>query len=195
MDALAAGVLGGVAAPEVACFWFEGEGRRTALVWPFGFSARFDPLRLLGGDGQVLATIGDEVELGGGVLPIDRQPRPPDDPCGTGAIFIVSEVATVDGVPLHVRGGSLALDVRSTPDTACQNASEVELLLVMDDGRLRVRDGISGPSRPATWPPGSTAHWGLRIVVLDADGDDLMLQGVEQVLRARVGDQLIDVCG
>jgi hypothetical protein len=44
--------------------------RQVALVWPHGFSVRFDPqLQLLDGDGSIVARDGDTIELGGAFDP------------------------------------------------------------------------------------------------------------------------------
>lgn len=71
MDALAIGNLAGEIRGGTVCFWLEPtsgsvDGPRTALLWPFGFGALADPLRLTGPDAQVIAAVGDAVGLGGG---------------------------------------------------------------------------------------------------------------------------------
>jgi hypothetical protein len=104
-DALAAGTLGGRTHPGGACFWLGEGSRRVALVWPFGFTALTDPLRLVGGDRQVLARRGDHVQLGGGGPPVDYVLTPAQDPCKTGDVFAVSSVVSVNGAPLEVYGG------------------------------------------------------------------------------------------
>lgn len=45
----------------------RGDGHLYSVSWPAGFSARFaDPAQLLGPDGEVVATEGDHLDLGGG---------------------------------------------------------------------------------------------------------------------------------
>lgn len=39
---------------------------RVTVVWPHGYSALFDPVRLVGPDGRVVARQGDRLKLGGG---------------------------------------------------------------------------------------------------------------------------------
>ncbi|PDP85119.1 hypothetical protein CQJ94_24275 [Glycomyces fuscus] len=62
------GVLGGETADGTVCFTVEppdGPGR-LLVVWPEGYTALDDPLRVVDGTGEVVATAGDEVELVGG---------------------------------------------------------------------------------------------------------------------------------
>lgn len=43
-----------------ACFWFVAvNGTEVSIVWPAGWTARSDPLRMLNGAGEVIATTGD----------------------------------------------------------------------------------------------------------------------------------------
>ena len=57
---------------DLNCVYFsgseEGDGGRTAPVWPFGYSATSDPMTVYDYDGNVLANEGDTVELGGGYV-------------------------------------------------------------------------------------------------------------------------------
>ena len=49
------------------CVWAEAaNGTRIAIVWPKGFRAAFDPVRLIDGEGDVVASEGDLLGLGGG---------------------------------------------------------------------------------------------------------------------------------
>jgi hypothetical protein len=52
------------------CLWVEatdgGPAALVAVVWPHGYSARFDPPRLVDSQGDVVATEGQQVSLGGG---------------------------------------------------------------------------------------------------------------------------------
>jgi hypothetical protein len=212
MDALLIGTLGGGTHPGGACFWFEGEGSsRVAIVWPYGFTARRDPLRLIGGDGRVLARRGDHVELGGGSAP-GYIPTVQQDPCHTGDLYVVGTVVSVNGVRLDVYSGSLRLDIRA-PGTSdfCPGTSREELMLGMLDGRLQVQivsahelsetPGGAAPRRtdvwvPATWPDGFVAKWGNRVTVRNGAGDIVMTQGVADTeVRARVTADGADICG
>ncbi|MDP8970697.1 MAG: hypothetical protein M3N52_09450, partial [Actinomycetota bacterium] len=53
------------------CVWVEHAGRRTAVVWPPGFGARFTPdgVELVDAQGRVVAREGDPISLGGGNHP------------------------------------------------------------------------------------------------------------------------------
>jgi hypothetical protein len=169
----------------------------VALVWPYGFTARTDPLRLVGGDGQVLARRGDHVELGGGGPPVGYVPTPAQDPCKTGDLFAVSAVGSVNGVRLDVYGGSIRLVTRprGTSDF-CSDAAPARSMLVMKDGRLEVQIVETDITVPATWPDGFAARWGNRITILDNDGDIVMTQGVEEpTVRARITSEGADICG
>lgn len=43
-----------------ACFWFVAvDGTEVSIVWPAGSTARSEPLRVLDGDGEVIASSGD----------------------------------------------------------------------------------------------------------------------------------------
>lgn len=62
------GVLGGSAELEGGCAWVEtGDGTRYEVQYPAGYEVRYDPLELVGPDGEVLAAEGDEVRLTGAV--------------------------------------------------------------------------------------------------------------------------------
>jgi hypothetical protein len=65
------GVLHGQAnADGSACFWLAADGEdREALEWPPGYSARPNPLSIYDQDGHIVATVGDDVILGGGTAP------------------------------------------------------------------------------------------------------------------------------
>lgn len=74
MAALITGTLEGDA--ETSCVWLrtvdpiEGASEgRLSIVWPEGFSGRTDPLRVSGPGGELVATVGDTVHLGGGLTP------------------------------------------------------------------------------------------------------------------------------
>lgn len=59
------GVFGGDAA--AGCTWLDtAVDRRVLISWGAGYRPAFDPVRLLGPDGSVMAREGDTVGLGGG---------------------------------------------------------------------------------------------------------------------------------
>lgn len=105
MDARGVGTLGGKIERDQACFWLvSDQGSRTALIWPYGFTAQREPLRVLASDGSVIAAPGDRIEIGGGAFP--GPPTPKDDPCGIGKDFIVSAVVSVNGAAPSFKAGS-----------------------------------------------------------------------------------------
>ncbi len=198
-DALGGGTLGLERLSGQACFWVRPGGydyARTALVWPHGFSARDNPVRLIGPDGQVLARLGDLVTLGGGSSPPGFVPGSTQDPCGIGNIFFVSSVVTVNGKPIDIGEGSLRLETR--PDngsTACPKEPLEPLMLVMSDDRLQLRGIAMGEDVPAIWPDGFHAMTNP-IRVVDTKGRDVVIQGVETAkLRGVRTGMSIDVCG
>lgn len=68
-EALRTGVLrGDEALGAQGCLWVEvpGSEEPVSVLWPEGYQARFNPLELLNGDGQVIARGGDLIELTGG---------------------------------------------------------------------------------------------------------------------------------
>lgn len=65
-DARITGVLQGDASE--GCLWLEGpDGERTSVLWPPGYAAMFDPVRLVGPEGDVVANGGDQLQAGGGL--------------------------------------------------------------------------------------------------------------------------------
>jgi hypothetical protein len=56
---------GGLVGDE-RCLWIDVSGAPVTIVWPHGYRARFDPARLIGPDGDVVAYEGQELTLGGG---------------------------------------------------------------------------------------------------------------------------------
>lgn len=196
MDALGTGTLGGKTHAGMGCFWLaSSSGSRTALVWPYGFTAQTDPLRLLGGDGQLVAAPGDRVELGGGSFP-NSVPPPEDDPCSIGTTFIVSTIVAVNDVQVNVGGGSLKLHTRAPGSLpSCSDAATTDLMVVMADGEVEVMLP-SGVSLPATWPAGFSARWGNRVEVTDDMAAPVMTQGVRSVdVKALIASDHVDICG
>jgi photosystem II stability/assembly factor-like uncharacterized protein len=198
-DALGGGTLGLERLPGQACFWVSPGGydyARTALVWPHGFSARDNPVRLIGPDGQVLARLGDLVTLGGGSPPPGFVPSSTQDPCGIGNIFFVSSVVTVNGTSINIGEGSLRIEI--SPDngsTACLTEPLEPLMLVMWDERLELRIVATGENVPVTWPTGFHAITNP-IRVVDRNGHAVVTQGLETAtLRGTRTVTSIDICG
>lgn len=81
------GALGGSQELEGGCAWLEtGDAGRHEILWPDGYQVQFEPVQLLGPDGEVVASEGDRVTVHG---------RPADDMasiCMVGPIFEASEV-------------------------------------------------------------------------------------------------------
>lgn len=86
------GTLGGDAQLEGGCAWLETESEgRVEPRWPEGYRIEFEPVRLVGPGGEVIAEEGDTVavngRIAGDVMTI----------CQVGPVFEVTEVVTVDG--------------------------------------------------------------------------------------------------
>lgn len=83
------GTLGGDAQLEGGCAWLETDAEgRVEPRWPEGYRVAFDPVRLLGPDGEVVAEAGDTVGVSGTLA---------DDVmtvCQVGPVFDVAEVLT-----------------------------------------------------------------------------------------------------
>lgn len=70
MTAEISGRLAGDASLDGGCLWLVGsEGQQQAVLWPAGYRALYDPARLVGPDGIVVAREGQEVRASGGFLP------------------------------------------------------------------------------------------------------------------------------
>jgi hypothetical protein len=61
------GVLGGDAQLEGGCAWLDVDGERYEVFYPEGYTVEFEPVRLMGPDGEVVAGEGDEVTITGEV--------------------------------------------------------------------------------------------------------------------------------
>ena len=61
------GTLGGDAELEGGCTWLETDDGRFEVMYPEGYEAAFDPLRLLGPDGETIAAEGETVRVEGTV--------------------------------------------------------------------------------------------------------------------------------
>jgi hypothetical protein len=78
-----------------ACLWVESGRGRLVLIWPAGYSAAADPLRVLDADGNTVATVGEQFSMGGGFV---RGDAPVDadilGTCGdTGGFWLVGNVS------------------------------------------------------------------------------------------------------
>ena len=63
------GVLGGRTNPDgTACFWLGQSDAGVALSWPYGYSARANPLAVYDDSGNRVATVGQRVVMAGGTL-------------------------------------------------------------------------------------------------------------------------------
>ena len=51
-----------------ACFWLGQVGARVALSWPYGYSARDNPLAVYDDSGNRVATAGERVTMAGGMM-------------------------------------------------------------------------------------------------------------------------------
>lgn len=92
-DALVRGVLQGDASVDGGCLWVQrvADGSLISVRWPQGFSASFEPGRLLDADGRVVAQVGDLLALTG-------SPRLGDaelDRCDVGDEYWGASVVTV----------------------------------------------------------------------------------------------------
>jgi hypothetical protein len=59
------GVFGGDAALEGGCAWLDVDGDRWEVLYPDGYTVAFDPVRLIGPDGQVVAEAGSTLRVRG----------------------------------------------------------------------------------------------------------------------------------
>jgi hypothetical protein len=66
MDALYEGRLAGDV--KSGCVWLVDPYERLTVIWPNGFSVRWDPLRVYRPGGELLAREGDLLRMGGGRL-------------------------------------------------------------------------------------------------------------------------------
>lgn len=60
------GTLGGDAELEGGCAWLDADdGTRYEVAWPDGYEVRFEPLELVGPDGETVARDGDTLHVTG----------------------------------------------------------------------------------------------------------------------------------
>jgi hypothetical protein len=85
--------FGGTLGGDPPCLWLEYEGGgRSVVIWPAGFSARQDPLRVVAPDGRVIATAGDVIEGGG-----DPDRGGPVTGCAISDSVLLTEISSVNG--------------------------------------------------------------------------------------------------
>lgn len=86
MMARCGGILaGGEIAPGQYCLWVVDRGEVVPVIWPRGYKARLNPLELINEIGEVVASVGEIVEIAGGDVACD-----PGQPCAMGKSFAFS---------------------------------------------------------------------------------------------------------
>lgn len=75
---------------QEGCVYGESGQERIGLIWPFGYYAESDPLRVYDQDGQLVAQEGDALESGGGF-----SSRQGPDRCGTSEVWVMNGRPTV----------------------------------------------------------------------------------------------------
>jgi hypothetical protein len=69
MNARLDGVLNGRPNPDTtACLWVGQGHDAEALYWPFGYTAGGNPLTVYDDSGRIVATVGERVAFGGGLM-------------------------------------------------------------------------------------------------------------------------------
>jgi hypothetical protein len=72
MDALLRGPLNS----DGQCFWIgKGSIHATVVIWPYGYRAATNPLRIIDNNGHVFARVGQVVSVGGGGVPTNLTPK------------------------------------------------------------------------------------------------------------------------
>ena len=70
LTALISGVFEGTINPDgMACMWVQVGDSRTAISWPYGYSAGGWPLGIYDQSRRRLASVGEQISVGGGLLP------------------------------------------------------------------------------------------------------------------------------
>lgn len=92
--ALLEGVLSGSASAGDACLWIGVGSVKRPVVWPHGWTARLNPLRLVDAHGHVVAAVGDHLSLTGGSAPDGRAAYCPETPA-----FAAGEVSKAPTSP------------------------------------------------------------------------------------------------
>jgi len=63
------GVLGGDGELEGGCAWLDASRGRYEVLWPPGYTVAYEPVRLIGPDGTVVARDGEQVTVRGREAP------------------------------------------------------------------------------------------------------------------------------
>lgn len=71
---------------QQGCVYGEFGPDRVGLIWPFGYYAESDPLRVYDRDGRLVAREGDRLQSGGGQVPRDG-----GEVCGSDEVWVMSE--------------------------------------------------------------------------------------------------------
>jgi hypothetical protein len=69
MDALTSGTL----VSNGRCFYVTSGLSERVIIWPYGYYAEANPLRVVDDHGHVFAKVGQKVSLGGGYVPLTHQ--------------------------------------------------------------------------------------------------------------------------
>jgi hypothetical protein len=77
---------------ELRCVYFNASGERVLPVWPFGYWAATNPLRIYDYDDKIVVQEGETIELGGGQVDIEHVRA--DNPCGAKQAWIGRREAT-----------------------------------------------------------------------------------------------------
>jgi hypothetical protein len=80
------GTFGGDAQLEGGCAWLDAAGTRYEVQYPEGYTVEFDPLRLIGPDGEQVAADGEQLTVTGAVAE-DMMSF-----CQVGTIFVATSV-------------------------------------------------------------------------------------------------------
>jgi hypothetical protein len=98
MEAQLKGTLEGDA--DSGCVWITpsepmAEGERIPVVWPRGFTAEWEPLRIYRDGGELVAEESDSIVTGGGFTATERE-RVPEQCRPDGEVWLVSSVQRDD---------------------------------------------------------------------------------------------------
>jgi hypothetical protein len=66
-------IRGTVNADQTACFRMADDPHQLPMVWPAGYSANTNPLRVVDRLGKTVAVDGQHVKLGGGIADLDAK--------------------------------------------------------------------------------------------------------------------------
>jgi hypothetical protein len=198
MDALMEGELSlngeclGVSVP--------GGGEFATVVWPSGFSVKFDngDVVLLDGEGEILAREGDPVSLGGGNSP-DQDGEiadiAPDDCISDGYWMSGSEVRRLapEVEPDPAIDDDLTVYFPQWQDEDQTDPQSFGGRLVHENDCLYLDHETGGQQRLAIWPPDwSVETDGEEVVVLDENDEELARTGDILSVESRNGQFDVD---